>query len=99
MKTKLIYLSALLLLSFSCQELQKETEEKTEPAKVEEPTSELFKTIAKMDSLYFSAQNACDLERYAYYLSDDFEFFHDVAGLTVSKEKEMADMAIFCGEE
>jgi len=52
-----------------------------------------------MDSLYFAAQNACDLEQYAFYLSEDFEFIHDVAGLTPSKEQEMADMAIFCGEE
>lgn len=52
-----------------------------------------------MDSLYFSAQNECDLEKYASFLSEDFEFFHDVAGVTPSKENEMSDMAIFCGEE
>ncbi|MEM8929093.1 MAG: nuclear transport factor 2 family protein [Bacteroidota bacterium] len=62
-------------------------------------SSELHDQIAAMDSLYFSAQNACDLEKYAFYLSDDFEFFHDKAGVTPSKESEMSDMAIFCGEE
>ncbi len=62
-------------------------------------TGTLYKEIAKMDSLYFSAQNACDLEKYSFYLSEDFEFFHDVAGVTASKDDEMSDMSIFCGEE
>lgn len=60
---------------------------------------ELYDTIAKRDSLYFSAQNECDLEKYASFLSEDFEFFHDKVGFTDSKENEMAGMAIFCGEE
>lgn len=95
---KLIYLSAFLIFSWSCNLKKEDTLIKMAPTAVKQP-NELFRTIAKMDSLYFSAQNACDLEKYAYYLSEDFEFFHDKAGLTKSKEKEMADMAIFCGEE
>jgi ketosteroid isomerase-like protein len=60
----------------------------------------LYAEIFKMDSLVFSsAQNDCDLERYESFLSEDFEYFHDKAGFTDSKENEMADMAIFCGEE
>lgn len=59
----------------------------------------LYDQIAKMDSLYFSAQNNCDLEKYAFYLSEDFEFFHDKGGFTASKDDEMGDMSIFCGEE
>ena len=43
-----------------------------------------------MDSLYFSAQNACDLEKYANYLSEDFAFFHDKVGFTPSKDNEIA---------
>lgn len=62
-------------------------------------TGELYDTIVKMDSLYFSAQNNCDLKKYESFLSEDFEFFHDKGGLTKSKEDEMAGMAIFCGEE
>ncbi len=60
---------------------------------------ELYRKISEMDSLYFSAQNNCDLEKYKSYLADDFEFYHDKAGLTNSREKEMADMKIFCGEQ
>ena len=60
---------------------------------------ELYDAIVKMDSLYFSAQNNCDLKKYESFLSEDFEFFHDKGGFTGSKENEMAGMAIFCGEE
>lgn len=62
-------------------------------------SGELYDEIAKMDGLYFSAQNECDLEKYAFFLSEDFEFFHDKGGFTDSKENEMAGMAFFCGEE
>jgi ketosteroid isomerase-like protein len=94
---KLIYLITLILLS-SCIDKKPAPAINTKP-KIKEEPSELFQTILKMDSLYFSAQNACDLEKYANYLSEDFEFFHDKAGFTPSKDNEMADMAIFCGEE
>ncbi|EAZ79929.1 hypothetical protein ALPR1_14909 [Algoriphagus machipongonensis] len=62
-------------------------------------SGELYDEIAKMDSIYFSAQNACDLEKYASYLSEDFEFFHDKGGFTASKDDEMKGMAVFCGKE
>ncbi|NER12092.1 DUF4440 domain-containing protein [Leptobacterium flavescens] len=98
---KLIYFITILILLTSCKQPTEETAEaleKSEHPEVEQ-SSELFKTIAVMDSLYFSAQNECDLEKYAYYLSEDFEFFHDKGGFIDSKESEMAEMAIFCGEE
>lgn len=62
-------------------------------------SKELYNTISEMDSLYFSAQNNCDLEKYKSFLADDFEFYHDKAGLTSSRDNEMADMKIFCGEQ
>ena len=62
-------------------------------------SGELYDKIARMDSLYFSAQNECDLDTYASYLSEDFEFYHDKGGFTASKDDEMEDMAIFCGKE
>ncbi|MEL6658930.1 MAG: nuclear transport factor 2 family protein [Bacteroidota bacterium] len=100
---KLLYLSSLLLLITACDQEQDPIATETEspaspPIETEQPNA-LFQTIATMDSLYFSAQNACDLEKYASYLAEDFEFYHDRAGLTPSKESEMSDMAIFCGEE
>lgn len=63
-------------------------------------SGELYDIIFKMDSLMISvAQRDCDLEAYRAFLSEDFEFFHDKAGFTASKDDEMEDMAIFCGEE
>lgn len=95
---KSIYLSAILVLLNSCSPKVEAIKAEVEPAEIEHP-SELYWEIAEMDSLYFSAQNDCDLAMYAFYLSEDFEFFHDKGGFTESKENEMADMAIFCGEE
>ena len=95
---KPIYLSIILALFISCGQQEEDIIIKKQPVAEEQP-SELFQTIATMDSLYFSAQNACDLEKYASYLSEDFEFFHDKGGFTPSKEDEMSGMAIFCGEE
>lgn len=93
-----ICLAALLILLIACEDKQEDTVTKDTPVTEEKP-SELFNTIHTMDSLYFSAQNACDLEKYASFLAEDFEFFHDKGGFTPSKEDEMSDMAIFCGEE
>ena len=62
-------------------------------------SGELYDTIFKMDSLLISvAQRDCDLKTYKSFLSEDFEYFHDKAGFTASKDEEMEDMAIFCGK-
>ena len=95
---KWVPISAAMFMLTSCIYKTKEALLKPALAGVEQ-SSELFQSIATMDSLYFSAQNACDLEAYASYLSEDFEFFHDKGGFTESKENEMADMATFCGKE
>lgn len=89
---------AIISFLFSCQQPTKE-ESKAITQSDSSQSGELYEEIVKMDSLYFAAQNACDLDKYAFYLSEDFEFFHDKGGLTDSKENEMKGMAIFCGEE
>lgn len=95
---KLIYLS-LILGFISCNERKENTITKPQPITGKAPT-ELYKAIALVDSLMISvAQRDCDLEAYASFLSDDFEYFHDKAGYTPSKEAEMKDMNIFCGKE
>ena len=88
----------VLVVSMACEPAQKAPPLEDKATTAENP-SELFQTIFTMDSLYFSAQNACDLEKYASFLSEDFEFFHDKGGFTPSKAEEMSGMAIFCGEE
>ena len=87
MKIKFLFFALLLLagLSLTCMAQQ---------------SGELYDTIFKMDSMMFStAQSNCDLATYESFLSEDFEYFHDKAGFTASKDDEMADMAIFCGQE
>ncbi|MEM8486551.1 MAG: nuclear transport factor 2 family protein [Bacteroidota bacterium] len=59
----------------------------------------LFQEIARMDSLFFEALNGCDLPKYEAFLTEDYEGYHDKAGLTTPRDREMADMEIFCGEQ
>lgn len=62
-------------------------------------SDELYSKISEMDSLFFLALNSCDLEKYKSFLTEDFENYHDKAGLTKSLTSEMSDMKIFCGEQ
>lgn len=60
---------------------------------------ELYKTIKKLDSLFFKSFNECDLGTYKSFLTEDFEFYHDKQGLTTTRKKEMESMKLFCGEQ
>src|SRR5688572_16438413 len=48
----------------------------------------LYDTIAKLDSLFFTAYNTCDknLDIYASYYADTLEFLHDQGGFSNSKK-------------
>ena len=50
-------------------------------------SSELYKTIEKLDKELFDAYNTCtkNLDKHASFYSDDIEFFHDKGGLQTSK--------------
>lgn len=47
----------------------------------------LYNQIAKMDSIYFTAYNTCDMKTQANIFHDNIEFFHDKGGLTTSKKE------------
>lgn len=47
------------------------------------PPDELFRTIASLDTALFDSYNACDLDTFAAFFTDDVEFYHDQGGLTV----------------
>ena len=47
---------------------------------------QLHNTISKLDSIYFTAYNTCDIETQRKMYSEDLEFFHDKGGLATSKE-------------
>ena len=46
----------------------------------------LHNEIVKMDSIYFTAYNTCDIRTQAKLYHEDLEFFHDKGGLSTSKE-------------
>lgn len=54
-------------------------------SQVEEPSG-LFKTLWEKDSLLFTVGfNTCDLSQFEALVGDDFEFYHDQAGVTSTK--------------
>ncbi len=51
-----------------------------------EETSELYKSIKEKDSLLFNVGfNTCDISQFENLISENFEFYHDQAGITNSK--------------
>lgn len=48
--------------------------------------SELYSTIAALDSIFWKAYNDCDLETQSRLYSENIEFYHDQAGLINSKQ-------------
>jgi len=60
-------------------------------------SQELFKEIAVLDSLIFKlGYNHCDTVQFRKLLSDDFEFYHDIGGLTESKEEFIENIPSLC---
>ena len=49
--------------------------------------AELDKAIASLDAVLFDSYDRCDLEKFATFLADDVEFYHDLGGVTLGKEK------------
>lgn len=65
---------------------------KTVDAQVER-SSELYKVLKANDSLLFTVGfNTCDISQFENLVSDTFEFYHDEAGITSSKEAFIASI-------
>jgi len=47
---------------------------------------ELNKVVASLDAALFDSYNRCDLEKFASFISDDVEFYHDQGGVTLGKQ-------------
>jgi hypothetical protein len=59
----------------------------SQDAYIYKPQSQvLYNTIVQMDSIYFSAYNACDMDKQAAIFADSLEFYHDGSGLQTSKK-------------
>ena len=53
-----------------------------------ESSSELYRTILKLDStLFVDGFNNCELKKMEHLIATDLEFYHDQAGLSTSKEE------------
>lgn len=57
--------------------------------------SDLYNKIIEQDSIFFAAFNHCDTVTYRKYLTEDFEFYHDLGGLHYLDE-EMQSMREMC---
>lgn len=56
-----------------------------------ERSSEMFSILKSKDSLLFNIGfNTCDISQFEELVSDDFEFYHDTAGITNSKSDFVA---------
>jgi len=51
-----------------------------------EEDADLHSVIVKMDSVYFTAYNNCDMVTQAELYDEDLEFYHDKGGLSTSKQ-------------
>ncbi|RYE24660.1 MAG: DUF4440 domain-containing protein [Sphingobacteriales bacterium] len=61
-------------------------------AKAQTAQDTLYNTVLEKDSLLFTVGfNRCNLHMFEALLSDNFEFYHDQGGATLSKEKFIAD--------
>jgi hypothetical protein len=47
--------------------------------------AELDKAITTLDASLFDAYNRCDLEKFASFIADGVEFYHDQGGVTLGK--------------
>ena len=47
---------------------------------------ELTRTVSALDAEVFAAYNSCDLPKFASFLAEDLEFYHDQTGLSVGRQ-------------
>jgi ketosteroid isomerase-like protein len=48
--------------------------------------AELESAITTLDTALFDAYNQCDLKRFASFIAEDVEFYHDKGGVTLGRE-------------
>jgi predicted alpha/beta superfamily hydrolase len=68
------------------------------PVKAQDSPKELYEKIATLDSALFSVVYTCQNDKVARLIAEDFEFYHDKGGATLSKAKFLEDLTKnFCG--
>jgi hypothetical protein len=76
MRSAYTHLAAAIIISVAG------TQALAEPLTASDP---LFQEILKHDQAFFGASNGCDIEKFASFIDEEFEFYHDRTGLTVGK--------------
>jgi Domain of unknown function (DUF4440) len=88
--------SILLVLPLLCMTA---VQARAQTAKNPPAPDQLFQTVAALDTALFDAYNQCDLEKLGSLVADDLEFYHDKTGLSVGKQKFLADIQKYvCGK-
>ncbi|GAA4299064.1 nuclear transport factor 2 family protein [Nibribacter koreensis] len=85
-----LYLVVNVLAIFSCTATKPDTARSISAYKPDDLA--LYKTIASLDSTYFTAYNSCNMAKQAEMYSEDIEFFHDRGGLMTSKKDLLASI-------
>ena len=85
------YLKAFVTIAFctaciACSNSNQSQSQKTAAYKPDD--HKLYDTIVKLDSIFFSYYNSCDVnfDKYAAFYSDSLEFYHDKGGFDNSKQ-------------
>lgn len=68
-------------------------------AKAQTASLDLYRQIAAMDSIFFTAYNNCDIFTQQSIYADSIEFYHDKGGLSTSKDELIASTKKYiCGK-
>jgi ketosteroid isomerase-like protein len=87
MKNKTIFLSLLAGISLiSCSVSKMEQPSPSYSYNYTPDSQQLYDTIARLDSIFFTAYNNCNMKVQAEMYADTIEFYHDQGGLSTSKK-------------
>jgi ketosteroid isomerase-like protein len=82
MSSKLLLIVAVMFCVSTNIFAQKPIKTKQPKAlQTKQDTTQVYKEIFKVDSVFFQAFNTCDTVTYRTFLTEDLEFFHDLGGL------------------
>lgn len=96
---RLYFLSTLITILLILFSASNHAAENSQPGPDQSLAGSLFSELALLDTQFFDAFNRCDTEFMATYLNVDFEFYHDLGGLTDSKHKMMNMEHERCGND
>lgn len=94
--TRNLILAAFAILAFSCSPIR--NNRSAYPVYTLQ-SQELYREIVQMDSIWEDSYNHCKMDVQQQLISENIEFYHDIGGLSTSKEKLMnAYKKNICGQ-